>query len=134
MPDGCFWVLITDGVTARICSAADGMTTPLTMHGLTSSKWDCWANGLGVGLQGAGSRQAFFTGGKRLFAASLAQFLQQAAQEDAYEKLVIIVAPHIAGALNAALGPEARARVIGKLVCDVADSETPELSLAELRH
>jgi Protein required for attachment to host cells len=134
MPDGCIWVLITDGITARICSTAEGMTTRLPMHGLTASEWDCWANGLGLGLPGATPRRAFFRGGKRLFATFLAQFLQQAAQEDADEKLMIVAAPRIAAALNTALAPETRARVIGKMVCDVEDSETPEIFLAELRH
>jgi len=134
MPQGGLWVLITDGVTARICSTGDGMTTPLPMHGLAASEWDRWANGLGLGLHGSASRPAFFRGGKRLFAGSLAEFLQQAGREHAYENLAIIAAPQIAGPLNDALAPETRARLIGKIVCDVEDCETPELAMAELRH
>ena len=132
MQNGCLWVLITDGATARICSTREGMTTTLQVYRSPASDWRYRLDG--SDMPGIQSRRGFSGGGKRLFAVSLAQFLQESGQQAAYEKLVIIASPYIAGALNAALTPETRARMIGKIVCDVENCETLEFPMAELLH
>ena len=134
MPKCCIWTLITDGVSARVCSTEDSTTTPLPMHGLTGFDFGPNERGPSPSLPWLSPGRRFLRGGKRLFAASLAQFLSEAGQEDVYQRLVIIAAPQIAAELNAALAPETRARLIGKIIRDFAEPDSPETSFTELRH
>lgn len=107
------WVLITDGMEARVCSTADGLTTPLPMPPLSLDR----------------QRHS-----KRLFAHSLAQFLHDARRAGAYGRLIIIATPLIAEALDEALLPETREFLIGKIVRDTDYHGFPETHSSELRH
>ena len=107
------WVLITDGVSARICSSGDGNVMPITppedapfnrsqgASGEMSRAWYRFKAGHG-----------FLHGPKAQFAGHIAQILQEAAAEHAYEALVIIATPQIAEELERALDPRTRALLI----------------------
>jgi len=114
MRKSTFWVLITDGVSARVCATDNGMTTPLPMPALSV-------------LNGSWSS-------RHLFAHSLSQFLRDAGNEEAFNRLIIIATPAIAHELNETLAPETRALLIGKIVRDADDLGYSETHMSELRH
>jgi hypothetical protein len=113
MRNSATWVLITDGVEARVCSTADGVTTPLPMPPLAL---------------GSNERS------RRLFACSLAEFLRDAGREGAYGRLIVVASPLVAGELEEALAPETHALLIGQIVRDADYDDIPESYLSELRH
>ena len=75
MQSDAIWVLITDGVQARVCSTAEGLTMPLAVPAFAPRS-------------GAHS--------DRRFANNLAEFLRDAAAEGAYRGLIVIASPAVA--------------------------------------
>jgi len=136
--NGCIWVLITDGMSARICSSANGTTTVLPMRAFAPPGSGGFADDDGAGRPGLMSskryRSLFHKSREHLFAGSVARFLRDAGDDGAFSGLIVVATPEIAGALNEALAPETRALLIGQIVRDVEDSAVPELHMSELRH
>ena len=58
----------------------------------------------------------------------IAQILGEAAAERAFDGLVIIAAPHIAGEIERLLSPQARALMIGDIVRDLPTVGPDELT------
>jgi protein required for attachment to host cells len=71
--------------------------------------------------------QGFLRGRKAQFAGHIAQILQEAAAEQAYEGLIIIATPEIADELERALDSRTRALLVGDVVRDlpVSDPSSP---------
>ncbi|HXJ01772.1 MAG TPA: host attachment protein [Micropepsaceae bacterium] len=72
------------------------------------------------------SGHGFLRGPKAQFAGHIAQILQEAAAEQAYDGLIIIAAPYIADELERALDPRTRALLVGDVVRDLPMSESPK--------
>jgi protein required for attachment to host cells len=58
----------------------------------------------------------------------IAQILGEAAAERAFDGLVIIAAPHIAGEIERVLTPQARALLVGDIVRDLPTVAPAELT------
>jgi hypothetical protein len=120
MPNPRIWILITDGVSARICSTDDGSTVAImapqearssTMGEPPRQRIDeAWY------LQGGKSS---LMGGIRPLHGPIAQILSEAAAEQAFDGLVIIAAPHIAAAIERALSVQTRAMMLADVVRDL---------------
>ena len=133
------WVVITDGMSARICSTEDGSVHPLIRHspeGVIPA--DSLAN------REEERSQAWYRMRGQSFsirrttsvlAGHLVQVLAEAARERAYDGLVVIAAPGIARELDRALTPETRIRLIGEIVRDLPSVvSTERMAQAELQH
>jgi hypothetical protein len=114
------WILITDGVSSRLCSCHGGIATPIT-----TPLFDIQ----GTGFDGRDVRayKAWFkTESQTRLSQSprfqhvlhVSQLLLESARERAYDGLVIIAASAIAAELEEALSPETRALLIGNIVRD----------------
>lgn len=127
------WILITDGASARICSSSDGTTTAITApidlkpaafeepeNKRINEAWYLW-----------GGRTCLMYGATSRFVDHIAQILAEAAVERAFDGLVIIAAPHIAGELERALSPQTRARMIGDIVRDLQVVAPVEMTAGE---
>jgi len=131
------WVVITDGVSTRICSSQDGMATPIATPVFHVDSTDLGDRDL------AACRAWFKTEGqgrlsrdpRRHHVLHLGQLLLEAARDRAYDGLIIIAAEPAATELKEALAPETRALLMGKIVRDLAGFETPApCDPAEMRH
>jgi protein required for attachment to host cells len=100
------WILITDGVSARICSTEDGSVHPLIRHlpqGVALA--DTVANREEEHCQAWYRMQGRSFSIRRttsVLAGHLVQILSEAAREGAYDGLVVIAAPEIARELDRA--------------------------------
>jgi protein required for attachment to host cells len=122
------WILITDGVSARICSTSEGTTTSITaptetrlgmIGGPTSQTMDeAWYL--------RGGRNSLMRGATAHFTDYIAQMLEEAATERAFDGLAIIAAPHIASEVEHALSQHTRALMIGGVVQDLPAIVHPE--------
>jgi protein required for attachment to host cells len=139
--DACIWVLITDGVTARICSTEDGLATPIvapvpvprTSAGTSNHSGEMDARAYRAWFRGESQR--FFGGGaKRQFALHLAQLLNEGAEDGAFGGLIVIASPQIDTELQHALSCKSRALLIGNVVRDLSLNIIAEDFGAELRH
>jgi len=114
------WVLITDGVSTRICSSQDGMATPITAPSFNLCGWNsddrdviayrAWFKSeRQVRLDQNPRRQHVF---------HISQLLLEGARDRAYDGLVIVAAAPIVAQLEDALAPETRALLIGRIIED----------------
>ena len=132
--DTRIWILITDGVSSRLCSCQNGMTAPITpplfdLDGLASDGPDVRAYRAWFKAE---PQKWFSQSSRRLHLLHVCQLLLEGAHARAYDGLVIIAAAPIAAELEDTLPPEARALLIGKIVRDVSSRE-PEVP-CEQRH
>ena len=114
------WVLITDGVSSRLCSCHDGMATPITtplfdVDGTASDDRDVKAYKAWFKAE---RQKSLSQNPRRQHVWHVSQLLLEGARERAYDGLVIIAAAPIAVELEEALTPEARALLIGNVVRD----------------
>ena len=128
------WVVITDGVSTRICSSQDGIATPITAPHFY---WDS-------GERDVTAYKAWFKAERqtwpnqplrRQHLLHIGQVLLEAARERAYDGLVIIAAAPIVAQLENELAPETRALLIGKIIQDYSGPELEVLrKQPEIRH
>jgi hypothetical protein len=131
------WVVITDGVSTRISSCQDGVTTPITtpcfnLHGPDMGYRDVVPYSVWFKTE----RQIRLSQNPRhQHIAHVSQLLLEGARERAYDNLVIVAQAPIADQIENALAPETRALLIGKIIQDCADID-PEIACeqSEVRH
>jgi len=123
------WVLITDGVSSRLCSCHDGVAAPISsplfnLHGAASNGLDLMAY---TAWFKAEPQKRLSQNPRRQHVLHVSQVLLEGARERAYEGLVIIAAAPIAAEFEEALAPETRALLIGNVVRDspCLESEVP---------
>ena len=121
MPNPRIWILITDGVSARICSTDDGSTVAITapQEARSSAMGEPSRQRIDEAWYLLGGKSSLMHGTSAHFADHLAQILEEAATERAFDGLVIIAAPHIASEIERALSLQARALMIGDVVGDL---------------
>lgn len=131
------WIVITDGVKTRICSCEEGIARPITapIFGIDAADLDdrdlrayrAWFKAEGQHRLGRNPR--------RLHLSHVSQVLLEGARDGAYEGLIVIAAEPSAAELHETLAPEARARLIGRIVRDFATMEPPAgREPPEIRH
>jgi len=136
----CIWVLITDGVTARICSTGDGLATPVVAPMVPTCPLDgpadiVWNETAYRAWFSADSQRLFPSSAKGQLALHLAQLLNEGARDRAFSGLIVVAAPQIRWELKQALSPETRALLIGKIVRDLPVLDSPDDGVGiELRH
>jgi protein required for attachment to host cells len=115
------WILITDGVSARICSTDDGSTVAITapQEARSSTIGEPTHEMMDEAWYLRGGRNRLMRGTSAHFADHIAQILEEAATERAFDGLVIIAAPHIASEIERSLSLQARALMIGDVVGDL---------------
>ena len=131
------WILITDGVSSRLCSCHDGIATLITtpLFGVHGTGFD----GRDVRAYKAWFKAESLTrlsqNPRRQHVLHLAQLLLEGARERAYDGLVIMAAATVGTEVEEALAPEARALLIGNIVRDSAWLE-PEVACEQrdIRH
>jgi protein required for attachment to host cells len=130
------WILITDGVSARICSTDDGSTVAITAPGETrsSAMGDPPRQRIDEAWYVQGGESSPMCGASAHFMAHIAQILEEAAAERAFDGLIIISAPHIASEINRALSPQTRALVIGEIVGDLLYAPAEPTARIDLWH
>jgi hypothetical protein len=116
------WILITDGVTSRLCSCLDGIATPITtplfdipgtgFDGRDVRAYKAWFK--------AESHNTLSQSPRRQHVLHLSQVLLESAREHAYDGLLILAASSVAAEVEEALAPETRALLIGNIVRDGA--------------
>jgi protein required for attachment to host cells len=133
MRNNRIWILITDGVSARICSSSDGTTTAITAPiDLNSAAIEGPENKrISEAWYFSGGTSCLMSGAMSRFAGHIAQILAEAAAERAFDGLVIIAAPQIASAIDRVLGPQIRARMIGEIVRDLPPVAPVEMTAGE---
>lgn len=115
------WVLITDGFSARICSSGDGNVALIAPpEDLVVDSNKCSPDDMARAWYRFSGGSGFPRGPKTQFAGHIAQILQEAVAEGAYEALIIIAAPQIAEELEHALDVRTRALLIGDIVRDLS--------------
>jgi protein required for attachment to host cells len=125
------WVLITDGVCARICSSGDGNVALIAPpEDLVFDTNKCSPDDMARAWYRFNGGSGFLRGPKTQFAGHIAQILQEAAAEGAYEALIIIAAPQIAEELEHALDARTRALLIGDIVRDISLSRAQKCAPA----
>ena len=135
--DARIWVVITDGVNTRLCSSEDGRTTPIAPPAFppeTTDSPDRYVSMHTAWFKAEGQRR-LSRSDHRQHLWHVSQLLLEGAREGAYDGLIIIAAADIAAKLKETLAPETRALLIGKVVRDSANFETPmHCGPAEIRH
>jgi protein required for attachment to host cells len=137
MRNARIWILITDGVSARICSTGDGATTAITAPTELRSTaiGEPTIRRMSEAWYLLGGRNDSMWGATARFADHIAQILGEAAAEGAFDRLVIVAAPHIASEIERSLPSQARALMIGEIVRDLPVNAPVEPSTgAELRN
>ena len=131
------WVVITDGVSTRICSCQDGIATPITapcfnLHGWDSDDRDV----MGYKAWFKAERQTLLSPNpRRQHLLHVGQVLIEGARAQAYDGLLIIASAAIAAQLENALASETRDLLIGKIIQDYAGPELEVfLKQPEMRH
>lgn len=131
------WILITDGISSRLCSCQDGFAAPITtplfdVHEMASDGRDARAYKAWFKAEPCNrlSRSP-----RRQHVLHVSQLLLEGARERAYDGLVIIAAPSIAAELEEVLAPDTRALLIGNIVRDSLCLE-PDVSCSQqdIRH
>src|SRR3979409_2169769 len=112
------WILITDGVSARICSNDEVRTVAITAPRETRSRamGDPPRQRIDEAWYLQGGKSSLMGGTSAHFMGHIAQILGEAAAERAFDGLVIISAPQIASEIKRTLSPQTRALVIGEIV------------------
>src|SRR6266550_3561494 len=115
MRNNRIWILITDGVSARICSTSEGIARAITAptEPPSTSVGDPENKRASEAWYILSGRFGLMGGATAHFMDHIAQILGEAAAERAFDGLVIIATPHIASEIERALPPEARALMIG---------------------
>ena len=115
------WILITDGVSARICSTSEGTATAITAptEARSTSVGDPANKRASEAWYLLGGRSSLMGGATAHFTGSYRPNPGEAAAERAFDGLVIIAAPHIASEIERALTPQTRALLIGDIVRDL---------------
>ena len=119
-PGTRIWILITDGISSRLCSCHDGMAAPITaplfdlsgtvLDGRDVEAYKAWFK--------AEPQKRLSQNPRRQHVLHLSQLLLEAARERAYDGLVIIATATIAAQLEECLAPATRALLIGNIVYD----------------
>ncbi len=128
------WVVITDGVSTRVCSSQDGIATPIT------APYFHWESGerdvMAYRAWFKAERQTSLSQSpQRQHLYHIGQVLLEGARERAYDGLLIISGAPIAAQLENALAPETRALLIGKIIQDYSGPELEVLrKQPEIRH
>ena len=131
------WIVITDGVKTRICSCEEGIAMPITapMFGIDAADLDdrdlrayrAWFKAEGQLRLGRNPR--------RLHLSHVNQVLLEGARDGAYDELIVIASEPSAAEFHETLAPEARSRLIGRIVRDFATVEAPAgREPPEIRH
>ena len=114
------WILITDGVSARICSTKDGSTVAMT------APTKVWPGAIREPARQQmdeawylGRKSSFLRGATARFTDHIAQILSEAAAGQAFDGLVIIAAGKIASEIERSLSEHTRALMIGDVVRDL---------------
>ena len=135
--DTRIWVVITDGMSTRICSSQDGISTPITAPDFQlfrpgSDERDLVAYKAWFKAKGQSSLSQ---NPRRQHLSHVGQLLLEGAREHAYDGLLIIAAAPIMAQLESALAPETRALVIGQIIQDSLGLD-PEIfhRQPEMRH
>jgi hypothetical protein len=131
------WVVITDGVSTRICSSQDGMATPIAtpVFNLGSTNPDERDLAAYKAWFKADGRHRLGRNPRREHVLHVSQLLLEAARDRAYDGLIIIAAEPAAAELKEALAPETRALLMGRVVRDLAGFDAPApCKPAEMRH
>jgi len=136
MPNTRIWILITDGVSARICSTDDGSTVAITapQEALSSTMGEAPRQRIDEAWYLQGGKSSLMHGASAYFTGHIAQILGEAAAERAFDGLVIISAPHIASEIKRALSPQTRALMIGKVVGDLSFAPAEPTARIDLWH
>ena len=131
------WVLITDGLSSRLCSCHDGTTTPITtpLFGLGKTAFDSRDLSAYKAWFKAEPQKRLSQNPRRQHVAHLCQLLLEGARERAYDGIVVVATPPIAAELEEALAPSVRALLIGKIIREAAcpEREVPDKP-REVRH
>jgi protein required for attachment to host cells len=136
MPNTRIWILITDGVSARICSTDDGGTVAITapQEAQSSPMGEPSRQRIDEAWYLQGGKSSLMHGASAYFTGHIAQILGEAAAEHAFDGLVIISAPHIASEIKRALSPQTRALMIGKVVGDLPFAPAEPTARIDLWH
>ena len=115
------WILITDGVSARICSTDEGTTVAITppQEARSGAIGEPTRSMMDEAWYLLGGKSSVMCGASAHFTGHIAQILGEAAAERAFDGLVIISAPHIASQIERALSLQTRALMIGEVVGDL---------------
>lgn len=132
------WVVVADGARSAVY-VNNGRDTGLRMLSEVESDGGRQpTRDLGVGKPGRGfspgaARHAFdnpvdwHRQEKRLFARDVARGINKAAEQNAFDRLVIAAPAKIMGELRGALNPGARKKLKGELTKDLTNTPPPEL-------
>ncbi len=115
------WILIADGVSARICSTDEGGTIAITapQEARSGTIGEPARHRMEEAWYLLGGKCCLMRGASAHFTDHIAQILGEAAAERAFDGLVIIAAPHIASEIERALSLQTRALMIGDVVRDL---------------
>ena len=119
------WILITDGVSSRLCSCHDGIATPITtpLFDICGTRFDDRDVRAYKAWFKAEIHRGLSQSPRRQHVLHLSQLLLESARERAYDGLVIIAATSVAAEVEEALALETRALLIGNVVRDTARFE-----------
>ena len=131
------WVVITDGVSTRICSCQDGIETPITAPDFHLYEWA--PDDRGVMAYNAWFKAEHQTSlnqnPRRQHLLHIGQVLMEGARDHAYDSVLIIATAPIAAQLENALASETRTLLIGKIIQDYSGPELEVLrKQPEMRH
>ena len=129
------WVLITDGVNARICSSEDGLARPISAPIFPpEGAFDRHVSVHEAWFKADGQRR-LSPNPRRQHLWHLSQLLLEGARDGAYDGVIVIAAAPVASVLREMLAPETCALLIGDVVLDFSmfDPATPN-EPAEIRH
>lgn len=133
------WVLVADGKRARVLrqtgtlsplEAVQGASFQTELHKSSDVRTDRAGRvqeSVGGAHHAVASRTDWHREEKHRFAGVLARFLEEAAERNDYDRLILVAAPKTLGDLRAALGQHARRRLGGEL-----DKDLTEMSVADV--
>ena len=133
------WVLVADGKRARVLAQAGTMSALEAMTGATFENElhktsDVRTDSAGRVHESVGgahhavaARTDWHREEKHQFARSLAKYLDDAAERNEYDRLILVAAPRTLGDLREALGRHAQVRLAGAL-----DKDLTEMTAADV--
>ena len=137
------WFVIADGMHARVLrqEGAHGDLVPALEHEMIEPQVQGFSRDLGADRPG----RAFDTAGggphameprsdphmrmKQVFARRVAELVNAAAGQGAFERLVVVAPPRTLGELRAELDPDVRARIVAEAAKDLM--KIPQAELCE---
>src|SRR5579885_3335077 len=127
------WILVADGAHARVFERV-GATAGLRLaangafehkvertHEMGSERPGRAVESVGGARHAVEPRVDWSEQEKQRFAARLAAHLEERAQREGFDRLVLVAPPRFLGALRAELGAHARARLAGRLDKDLTE-------------